>query len=215
MDANQLGKEPILFNDSIFQNVANGLHNHRGSALTQHRTRELVYQACKDANIHDFISQLPQGYETMLEDRGSSISGGEKQWIAIARAIISNPPILLLDKATSALDANSEVLVQAILDKLSINRTIVVISHKLATIQKADKIVIIKNNRAVEEGIHAALSNQGGIYQSLVEAQDLKSPDMKTDGTEDFEDSDPQISDVDAHVTCDEKSPMNNTRTEI
>ncbi|KAI9643523.1 hypothetical protein NHQ30_008142 [Ciborinia camelliae] len=207
-------QEPILFNETIFQNVANGLHDHLASTLTSDQISKSVYQACKDANIHDFISQLPQGYETMAGERGGNISGGERQRIAIARAIISNPSILLLDEATSALDAKSEVVVQATLDKLSTNRTTIVISHKLATIQKADRIILIKDGQVVEEGTHAVLCGQGGVYQRLVEAQDLQSPDIETVDIVDFEDTDLSTAGVDLQIEHDEKVPMKTTDTE-
>ncbi|KAM3070925.1 hypothetical protein ACMFMG_009836 [Clarireedia jacksonii] len=169
-----LQKDPVLFNDSIFENVANGLQSKVKSNLTLGQLAALVEQACKDANIHDFISQLPNGCETVVGERGSNISGGEKQRIAIARAIISNPRILLLDEATSALDAKSEKVVQATLDRLSVDRTTIVISHKLSTIQKADKIILMKSGHVVEEGTHETLCNLKGAYWHLVEAQDLR-----------------------------------------
>ncbi|KAK6599982.1 ABC transporter [Botrytis cinerea] len=205
-------QDPILFNESIFQNVANGIHSQIASTLSQDHITELVHQACKDANIHDFISQLPQGYETIAGDRGSSISGGERQRIAIARAIISDPPILLLDEATSALDAKSEGVVQATLEKLSLNRTTIVVSHKLSTIQKADKIVLIKDGRVVEEGTHADLCSQGGAYQRLVETQSVQSAHMKTIHKGEI---DNLVTDLDRQEFTDEKAPMSSTHTSI
>ncbi|KAL9093995.1 MAG: hypothetical protein Q9165_003665 [Trypethelium subeluteriae] len=165
-------QEPLLFEGTIMQNVAHGLYG-TPSDYSGTQAQELVRQACVDANIDDFIRQLPLGYQTMVGDRGSQLSGGQKQRIAIARAIVARPRILILDEATAALDPEGEALVQGALDRVSKNRTTVVIAHKLSTIKNADRIVLLSDGRAVEEGSHADLLDRDGAYARLVRAQDL------------------------------------------
>src|SRR5881394_2871125 len=134
-------KDPMLFNDTVMQNVLNGLRENQADSLSEKEKRNLVIEACKQANAHDFITNFPQGYETNVGERSSSLSGGQKQRIAIARSIISNPKILLLDEATSALDTKSEGVVQAALDAAAKGRTTITIAHRLSTIKTADNIV--------------------------------------------------------------------------
>jgi ATP-binding cassette, subfamily B (MDR/TAP), member 1 len=169
-------KDPMLFNDTIIQNVLNGLHQSRASCLSEEEKRELVVRACKQADAHDFIIKLPLGYETNVGERSGSLSGGQRQRIAIARSIISNPKILLLDEATSALDSESERAVQVALDKASQGRTTLMIAHKLSTVERADKIVVIDKGRIVEEGTHASLLENDGAYCRLLHAQRLSIP---------------------------------------
>lgn len=162
---NQLGivtQESILFNDTVFNNIAFGIDN----AL-----EEDVIKAAKVANAHDFIMRLENGYQTIIGDRGSKLSGGERQRITIARAIYKNPPILILDEATSSLDTESEKLVQDALFKLMKNRTSIVIAHRLSTIQFADEIIVMQEGRIVERGNHTALIAKNGLYAKLVEMQ--------------------------------------------
>ena len=130
-----------------------------------------VIQASKLASVDEFITRLPDGYQTYLGDRGVRLSGGQKQRIAIARALLKNPPILLLDEATSALDAESERLVQQALEIAMKGRTTIVIAHRLATVKKADRIVVIENGRIVEIGTHASLVNNEGLYSHLAKLQ--------------------------------------------
>ncbi|KAG5622233.1 hypothetical protein H5410_007451 [Solanum commersonii] len=134
-----------------------------------HATEEEIIEAAKSANAHNFISSLPQGYDTSVGERGIQLSGGQKQRIAIARAILKDPKILLLDEATSALDAESERIVQEALDRVMVNRTTVVVAHRLTTIKGADVIAVVKNGVIAEEGRHDALMNiKDGVYASLV-----------------------------------------------
>lgn len=156
-----VGQEPILFNETIRANIAYGKQGDT--------TEEEIIAATKAANAHNFISSLPQGYETSVGERGTQLSGGQKQRIAIARAIVKNPKILLLDEATSALDAESERVVQDALDKVMVSRTTVVVAHRLTTIKGADIIAVVKNGVIAEKGKHEALMHiANGAYASLV-----------------------------------------------
>lgn len=156
-----VGQEPILFNETIRDNIAYGK---QGGA-----TEEEIIEAAKLSNAHNFISSLPQGYNTSVGERGVQLSGGQKQRIAIARAILKNPKILLLDEATSALDAESERIVQDALDRVMVNRTTVVVAHRLSTIQNADIIAVVKNGVIAEQGRHEMLMKiTDGAYASLV-----------------------------------------------
>ena len=155
-------QESILFNDTVFNNIAFGMET---------ATEEDVIKAAKVANAHDFIMKLENGYHTLIGDRGSKLSGGERQRLTIARAIFKNPPILILDEATSSLDTENEKLVQDALFKLMQNRTSVVIAHRLSTIQYADEIVVMQDGQIVERGNHNALTAKNGLYARLVEMQ--------------------------------------------
>lgn len=163
----QLGlvlQEPVLFDGSIAENIAYG-DNER---VVEQAEIEVVARA---ANIHNFISELPQGYETNVGDKGAKLSGGQKQRIAIARALVRNPSILLFDEATSALDTESEKIVQEALDKAREGRTSILIAHRLCTIQNADIIAVIQNGRVVEQGSHHELMACQKAYHALVNAQ--------------------------------------------
>lgn len=157
-----VSQEAILFNDTIYNNILFGMV---GVSM------EEVVQAAKVANAHDFIMATERGYQTNIGDRGSKLSGGQRQRLTIARAILKNPPILILDEATSALDSESEKLVQEALSQLMKNRTSIVIAHRLSTIQYADKIVVMKQGRILEQGTHQALLQKAGEYRKLVELQ--------------------------------------------
>jgi subfamily B ATP-binding cassette protein MsbA len=157
-------QEPVLFNDTVFNNIAFG--------TTDNISPEQVEQAARAANAHDFIVQLPQGYQTNIGDRGTKLSGGERQRLTIARAILKNPPILILDEATSSLDTQSEKLVQDALAKLMQNRTAIVIAHRLSTVQHADEIVVLQQGQIIERGNHHSLMQQpNGVYKKLVSLQ--------------------------------------------
>ncbi|KAG7542417.1 ABC transporter type 1 transmembrane domain [Arabidopsis thaliana x Arabidopsis arenosa] len=156
-----VSQEPILFNETIRSNIAYG--------KTGGATEEEIIAAAQAANAHNFISSLPQGYDTSVGERGVQLSGGQKQRIAIARAILKDPKILLLDEATSALDAESERVVQDALDRVMVNRTTVVVAHRLTTIKNADVIAVVKNGVIAEKGRHETLMKiSGGAYASLV-----------------------------------------------
>ena len=135
---------------------------------------EDVEQAARLANADDFIRALPHGYGTQLEERGSNISGGQLQRIAIARAVLGNPSLLLLDEATSALDAEAEAAVQLGLKQAMAGRTVLVIAHRLATVQEADQIVVLEQGRVVDRGTHDALMQRGGRYRDLCERQFIR-----------------------------------------
>lgn len=157
-----VSQETILFNDTLRNNIAFGLPE---SSL------ENVIQAGKAANAHNFIMKMPEGYNTIIGDRGIKLSGGEKQRIAIARALFKDPPILILDEATSQLDTESEKLVQEAIERLMANRTVLVIAHRLSTIEHADKIVVLANEKIAETGNHRELMDKGGLYKRLYELQ--------------------------------------------
>lgn len=166
-----VSQEPILFGTTIYQNIRYGLIGTKLEREPEDNIRELIENAAKMANAHDFVTALPEGYETNVGQRGFLLSGGQKQRIAIARAIVSDPKILLLDEATSALDTKSEGVVQAALDKAAEGRTTIVIAHRLSTIKSAHNIVVLVDGRIVEQGTHDRLVDQKGTYHSLVEAQ--------------------------------------------
>ncbi|EGE02200.1 multidrug resistance protein [Trichophyton equinum CBS 127.97] len=166
-------QEPVLFNDTIYTNVLYGLPPDEIAQMDEEKKRELVRQACIESNADDFIQGFPKGYDTVVGERGSLLSGGQRQRVAIARSIISNPPILLLDEATSALDPTAEAIVQAALDKVSQTRTTVLIAHKLSTVKKADNIIVMNKGQVIEQGTHESLLDTKGQYWSLVNAQNL------------------------------------------
>jgi len=156
----------VLFNESIYYNIAYG----KPSATT-----EEVHQVAKLANIHDQIMAMPHHYDTVVGERGLKLSGGEKQRICLARALLKNPPILILDEATSGLDAESEHAIQSALDKITKQRTVVIISHRLKTVMSAQKIIVIHRGEVLEEGTHEELlAIPSGHYKVLVEKQQLK-----------------------------------------
>ena len=159
-----VNQDPILFNDTIFNNIAFGVEG---------ATEEEVIAAAKIANAHEFIIQKEEGYQTNIGDRGSKLSGGQRQRLSIARAILKNPPILILDEATASLDTESERLVQDALDRLMSSRTTIAIAHRLSTIKNADLIVVMHEGRIVEKGTHEQLLALGGYYRKLNDMQSL------------------------------------------
>ena len=153
-------QEVYLFSGSVYDNIVYGKPG---------ASREEVIEAAKLAGAHDFISALPQGYDTFVGERGVKLSGGQKQRISIARVFLKNPPILILDEATSALDNESERLVQQSLEKLARGRTVFTIAHRLTTIRGADTIWVLTENGVEEMGSHAELMKKGGLYAHLYE----------------------------------------------
>ncbi|CAF1361182.1 unnamed protein product, partial [Didymodactylos carnosus] len=159
-----VNQEPVLFDLTIRENIAYG--NHSGQSVY---IQEII-DVAKKANIHDFIQKLPQGYETNVGARGTQLSGGEKQRIAIARVLFHDPKVLLLDEATSAMDAQNEKIVQQALDQAQQKRTTIIVAHRLSTIQNCDLICVMdpKSRRIIEHGKHSDLIQQRGIYYKLV-----------------------------------------------
>lgn len=157
-----VSQESILFNDTVHNNIAFGV---------EQATRKQVISAARIANAHNFIMQLEQGYDTNIGDRGGKLSGGQRQRISIARAILSNPPVLILDEATSSLDTESEQLVQEALGNLMKNRTSIVIAHRLSTIRNADMICVFHDGRIVERGKHDQLLQKDGAFKALYDQQ--------------------------------------------
>ena len=159
-----VSQETILFNDTVFNNIAFGMKD---------VSKEQVIEAAKIANAHEFIMELEHGYDTRIGDRGMNLSGGQRQRLSIARAVLKNPPILILDEATSSLDTESERLVQDALAKVMSQRTSIVIAHRLSTIQYADEIVVLQKGQIIERGKHDDLIAFGGVYKKLTDLQSI------------------------------------------
>ena len=157
-----VSQETVVLNDSVHANIS------YGKPLA---TRDQVREAARAANALEFVERLPEGFDTMLGERGTRLSGGQRQRIAIARALLRDPPILILDEATSALDTESERLVQEAIDRLMRDRTVLVVAHRLATVQHVDEILVLDGGRIVERGSHGALLAQGGLYRRLYDLQ--------------------------------------------
>ncbi|MEL6687677.1 MAG: ATP-binding cassette domain-containing protein, partial [Pseudomonadota bacterium] len=157
-------QDTVLFNDTIGYNIA---YARPGASKAE------IEQAARDAQIHDFIVGLPNGYDTLVGERGLKLSGGEKQRVAIARTLLKDPAILILDEATSALDSATEKDIQQALGLASEGRTTLVVAHRLSTIQEADLILVMENGQIRERGTHSALLMQGGLYADLWSRQDM------------------------------------------
>lgn len=163
-------QEPVLFNDTVYNNITFGVDTSL-PAPEGMTWRQAAENAARIANAHDFIADMPDGYDTVIGDRGSRLSGGQRQRLSIARAILKNPPVLILDEATSALDSESERLVQEALEHLMKDRTTLVVAHRLSTIRHADMICVMHEGRIVERGTHEQLYALGGYYTKLVDMQ--------------------------------------------
>lgn len=157
-----VSQDVFLFHGTVAENIAYG---------TFDATEEQIIVAAKIAEAHEFITCLPQGYETIVGERGQKLSGGQRQRIAIARAVLKNPPILILDEATSAVDNETEAAIQRSLERITVNRTTIAIAHRLSTIRNADRIYVMEYGQFVEFGTHEELLEQNGVYASLWRVQ--------------------------------------------
>ena len=155
-------QEPLLFHRSIRENIAYG---------NPEASEEEIMAAAKQAQAHDFIMTLPDGYDTLVGERGVKLSGGQKQRVAIARAMLKDAPILVLDEATSALDSESEVAIQKALETLMEGKTVIAVAHRLSTLRKMDRIIVLEDGKIIEDGTHEELSQASGTYQKLWEHQ--------------------------------------------
>lgn len=155
-------QDPVIFASTVMENIRFG---------NPGANDKKIYEAARSAAAHEFISELPQGYDTYVGERGVMLSGGQKQRVAIARAILRNAPVLLLDEATSALDAENERLVQKAFDHLSKGRTTIVVAHRLATVKKADRIIVLDKGKIIAQGNHDKLISQKGLYARLASLQ--------------------------------------------
>ncbi|WVQ85990.1 hypothetical protein IAT38_008158 [Cryptococcus sp. DSM 104549] len=199
-----VSQEPTLFGTTIRGNVEHGLIGTAYESASPEEKLELVMKACVSANAHDFITKLPNGYDTMVGERAMLLSGGQKQRIAIARAIVSDPRILLLDEATSALDTQSEGIVQDALDKAAMGRTTITIAHRLSTVRDADSILVMGGGEILEQGTHnELLQNENGPYAQLVNAQKL-AQEAAVDAS--------QVDETFAHATDSPSSPTSPTK---
>ncbi|GAB1198304.1 hypothetical protein APSETT444_007619 [Aspergillus pseudonomiae] len=201
-------QEPFLFNDTIFNNVSFGLIGTKWENETEAVKRKMVEKACKEAFAEEFIKRLPKGYSTMVGENGTKLSGGQRQRLAIARSIVKQPTILILDEATSAIDVRGEKIVQAALDQVSKNRTTIVIAHRLSTIRQADHIIVMKGGVNVEQGTHdELLADEKGVYHELVHAQKLEL--LAEDETDESDIAHELKEEVQlAHFALDDKSQM-------
>jgi ABC-type multidrug transport system fused ATPase/permease subunit len=163
----EVSQDPVLFSGTIRENIRYGRLDASDAEIEE---------AARAANAHDFVTEFPEGYDTMVGERGVKLSGGQRQRLAIARAILRDPKVLILDEATSALDSESEHLVQAALERLQKGRTTLVIAHRLSTIRDADRIVVLDHGKVVEQGRHAELMAEGGAYAKLVARQAALDP---------------------------------------
>ena len=159
-------QEPQLFGLTIRENIVYGVRR-------ENITQEEIEAVAKEANAHEFISQFPDGYDSLVGERGIQLSGGQKQRIAIARALLPQPRLLLLDEATSALDAESEHLVQEAIDKAVVGRTVLIVAHRLSTVQRANQIVVVDDHQIVDVGTHSELLSRCSKYQELIKRQAL------------------------------------------
>ncbi|KAG4433458.1 hypothetical protein IFR05_011062 [Cadophora sp. M221] len=190
-------QEPFLFNDTIYKNVEYGLIGTEWEFESARTKRDLVKQACREAFADEFITRLPKGYETPVGDAGIKLSGGQRQRIAIARSIVKQPKILILDEATSAIDVHGEKIVQAALDKASKNRTTITIAHRLSTIMKADNIVVLKKGQVIQQGTHdELLADTEGGYWHLANAQHLSLGDEKATTMAEIDDTSSEATDL-------------------
>ncbi len=202
-----VSQEPRLFSGSILENVKLGLRNYCPHCKSDEDVEDLVMNACRIANLTDWILTLPDGLNTMVGERGTLLSGGQKQRVAIARAVLSNAKIMVFDEVTAALDSQTEAIVLDALYKAARGRTTIVITHRLSTIKSADNIIVLEKGVVAEEGSHDRLLSQGGVYASLVNEQG--------DGPKDIDILNKKANEVDHELPCysDVVSPLGERTT--
>ena len=161
-DYSMVFQDVVLFDDSIKENIRLGKRN---------ATDEEVYKAAKAANCDEFVQKLPDGYDTLIGENGTKLSGGERQRISIARALLKDAPIILLDEATASLDVENETKIQEALSRLLVNKTVLVIAHRMRTVQSADKIIVLEDGKVKEEGSPEQLYKQNGLYRHMLDLQ--------------------------------------------
>ncbi|KAL3449166.1 P-loop containing nucleoside triphosphate hydrolase protein [Aspergillus insuetus] len=206
-------QEPFLFNDTIYNNVSYGLIGSQWEGESEEVKKKLVVKACEEAFADEFVTRLPLGYSTIVGEGGITLSGGQRQRLAIARGIVSQPPILILDEATSSIDVRGEKVVQAALERVSKDRTTIMIAHRLSTVRKADHIIVLKDGTNVEEGTHESLLALEGVYHGLVNAQQLDPLSEVGDGIA-VDEAHPQILDA-AGIIEDEVKVEEDTQNEM
>lgn len=171
-----VAQEPCLLSSSVRENIMLGISRHEQSHEDEIADEERMHVAARAAGIHDFVASLPEGYETDIGTAGVALSGGQKQRISIARALVRNPSVLLLDEATSSLDSETERKIQELFDSEKGKRTILMVAHRLATVQNADVIFVMNDGVVVEKGSHVSLIGKRGLYYQMVSLSLLKKP---------------------------------------
>ncbi|KAL5043629.1 hypothetical protein BDW71DRAFT_210141 [Aspergillus fruticulosus] len=205
-------QEPFVFNDTVYNNVAFGLIGSQWEDASAEVKKDLVKKACKEAFVDEFVQRLPSKYSTLIGENGITLSGGQRQRLTIARGIVSNPSILILDEATSSIDVRGEKIVQAALNRVSKDRTTIMIAHRLSTVRNADRIIVLRDGENVEEGSHEELLKREGVYSGLVKAQLLGTFDGADNIEEDWEQKEWAAGEEKPDIVSEEEAPTQKMR---